>query len=97
MNDPPQAIEPSDGPGGKRDAPWPEPRQAWWTIFGLGLVTTSAQLDLSIVSLLVQSIKRDLGIADSQMSLLLGFSFAFFYSLVGLPISFRQPFGHSIA
>lgn len=67
--------------------PWPQPRQAWYTVFVLGLVTTFAQLDLAIVSLLVQPIKRDLGITDFQMSLVLGFSFAVFYTLIGLPIA----------
>lgn len=90
MNDPGQtaAAPPRRAAEAVPDTPpWPQPRQAWYTVFVLGLVTTFAQLDLSIVSLLVQPIKRDLQISDFQMSLVLGFSFAVFYTLIGLPIA----------
>jgi len=87
MDDPDRTMAAPGGARTAREAPWPQPGQAWYTIFVLGLVTTFAQLDLGIVSLLVQPIKRDLGISDFQMSLVLGFSFAVFYTLIGLPIS----------
>lgn len=87
MNDTAQAASSPTGQDIAKAVPWPQPRQAWYTIFVLGLVATFAQLDLAIVSLLVQPIKRDLQITDFQMSLVLGFSFAFFYTLIGLPIS----------
>lgn len=40
-----------------------------------------------ILSLLVEPIKRDLRITDTQMSLLMGFAFVCFYLLVALPIA----------
>ena len=38
------------------------------------------------MSLLVEPIKRDLVISDTQFSLLHGFAFAIFYTLLGLPL-----------
>jgi MFS family permease len=45
-----------------------------------------AFIDRQIISLMVEPIKADLGINDTQMSLLQGLAFALFYSLLGLPI-----------
>ncbi len=42
-------------------------------------------LDRGILALLVGPIKADLGINDTQMSLLLGFAFASFYAVMGIP------------
>ena len=43
-------------------------------------------IDRQILSLLVGPIRRDLAISDTQMSLLMGFSFALFYTFFGLPL-----------
>jgi MFS family permease len=42
-------------------------------------------LDRGILALLVDPIKADLGISDTQISLLLGFAFASFYAVMGIP------------
>lgn len=46
-----------------------------------------AFVDRQVLALLVQPIRADLEISDTQMSLLLGASFAIFYTLLGLPLS----------
>jgi MFS family permease len=43
-------------------------------------------IDRQILTLLVGPIKRDLKINDTQMSLLMGLSFAVFYTLFGIPL-----------
>src|SRR5262249_39505616 len=43
-------------------------------------------IDRQILTLLVGPIKRDLAISDTQMSLLMGLSFAVFYTLFGIPL-----------
>ncbi|HVS15145.1 MAG TPA: MFS transporter [Thermoanaerobaculia bacterium] len=43
-------------------------------------------IDRQILSLLVGPIRRDLGISDTEMSLLMGFSFAVFYTFFGIPM-----------
>lgn len=44
-------------------------------------------LDRGIVNLLVPDMKRDLGLSDTKISLLLGFAFVLFYAILGLPIA----------
>jgi MFS family permease len=64
---------------------WPAPRVVWYTVFVLALTVMFAQLDVTIMSLLVRPIKHDLGLTDMQISLLLGAAFAIFYTFIGLP------------
>ena len=44
-------------------------------------------LDRGIINLLIEPIKRDLGISDTQMGLITGLAFATFYLVLGLPIA----------
>lgn len=53
----------------------------------LALVRMSAQLDLGILSLLVEPIKKDMHLSDSQIALLLGLAFAVFYLGLGVPLA----------
>lgn len=48
---------------------------------------TVAFIDRQILSLLIQPIKDDLGISDTQIGLLAGLAFAIFYSFIGIPIA----------
>ena len=66
---------------------WPGPTQAWYAVFVLALGLMVTYLDRGILSLLVEPIKRDLHINDTQMSLLIGFAFICFYLIVALPIA----------
>src|SRR5690242_3960499 len=43
-------------------------------------------IDRQILALIVKPIKTDLQITDFQISLLMGFSFVFFYTLFGIPL-----------
>src|SRR5512145_1447127 len=67
--------------------PWPSPRQAWYgvTIFALTVMTLFGSQGL--MGLLMQSIKVDLGLTDTEVSLLVGFAAAAFNALASLPIS----------
>ena len=44
-------------------------------------------IDRQVITLLVAPIRADLGISDTQMSLLMGFAFAIFYVTMGVPIA----------
>ena len=59
---------------------------AWYVVALLLLAYTLSFIDRMILSLLVGPIRADLGISDTQMSLLMGLAFAIFYSALGLPI-----------
>jgi len=68
------------------EAGYPQPSYAWYVVSVLTVGYVFSFLDRQILALLVEPIKRDLGITDTQMSLLLGLAFAIFYTLLGIPI-----------
>lgn len=62
-------------------------RSPWLQILALALVGLFAVVDRQILVLLIEPVKRDLGISDTEVSLLVGGAFALFYSVLGLPLS----------
>jgi len=64
----------------------PSPAYAWYIVALLLVAYTLSFIDRMILSLLVGPIRADLGISDTQMSLLMGFAFAIFYSALGIPL-----------
>ena len=67
-------------------SPYPAPARAWVTVTILMLAYVLSFIDRQILNLLVGPIRRDLAISDTEMSLLMGFSFALFYTLCGIPL-----------
>ena len=63
------------------------PLYSWYVVGVLMLAYVCSFVDRQVMALMVPAIRRDLGISDTQMSLLMGLSFALFYSLLGLPIA----------
>ncbi|TFH66192.1 MAG: MFS transporter, partial [Gemmatimonadales bacterium] len=63
------------------------PAYTWYVVAILTLANVSSYADRQILTLLVGPIRRDLAISDTQMSLLLGASFALFYTVLGFPIA----------
>lgn len=59
---------------------------AWWTLAILVVAFVFSFIHRIVIGLLVDPIKADLGLTESQMGLLLGLAFAVFYALLGLPI-----------
>lgn len=59
---------------------------SWYVVAVLTLAYVFSFVDRQIMSLLVGPIRRDLQISDTQMSLLMGLSFAVFYTLFGIPL-----------
>jgi MFS family permease len=57
---------------------------SWYAVGVLTLANISSFIDRQILSLLVKPIKRDLHLSDTEMSLLMGLSFAIFYTLFGV-------------
>ena len=58
----------------------------WMVVAILMVAYVFSFVDRQILNLLVGPIRRDLGISDTQMSLLMGFSFAIFYTILGIPL-----------
>jgi MFS family permease len=65
---------------------YPSGGYAWYVVGVLTLAYIVSFIDRQILSLLVGPIQRDLGIGDTQLSLLMGLSFAVFYTLFGIPL-----------
>ena len=66
--------------------PWPSSARGWYAIAILLVAFIFSFIDRTIIALLVEPIKRDLGISDFGIGLLQGLAFAIFYALVGIPI-----------
>ena len=62
------------------------PARYWYVTGVLMLAYMVSYVDRSILTLLVEPIRRDMGFSDIQISLLHGLAFALFYSLMGFPI-----------
>src|SRR5262245_15901959 len=68
------------------EQPYPSAAYAWYVVGVLTLVYVFSFIDRQILNLLVRPIRRDLGISEVQMSLLMGMSFAVFYTFFGIPL-----------
>jgi MFS family permease len=62
-------------------------RRGWYTVYMTGIVAIMSQVDRGILALFVQPMKRDFHLSDTQVSILLGFAFTFFYVVGGPPLS----------
>jgi len=65
---------------------WPSPSRGWYVVGVLFIAYTFSFIDRQIIVLMVGPIKQDLGLSDTQISLLHGMAFAVFYTLFGLPL-----------
>ncbi|WP_079200857.1 MFS transporter [Pseudomonas sp. CC6-YY-74] len=65
---------------------YPSNSRAWATVAILMVAYVLSFIDRQILNLLVAPIRRDLMISDTQMSLLMGLSFALFYTVCGIPL-----------
>ncbi|MEZ5505027.1 MAG: MFS transporter [Gammaproteobacteria bacterium] len=65
---------------------YPGAVRAWFTVFILMLAYVLSFVDRMILNLLVGPIKADLQLTDTEMSLLMGLSFALFYTICGIPL-----------
>lgn len=58
----------------------------WYLVFALLIINALAAIDRNLLNLLAPAIKADLQISDARMGLLLGASFALFYTLAAIPM-----------
>lgn len=61
--------------------------RAWYGIWLIALVTLLANIDRHVITLLVEPMKADLHLSDTQLSLVIGTVFSLSYMVAGLPIS----------
>ena len=65
---------------------WAPPAAAWYTATILLFAYTVAFIDRAVLSMLVEPMRRDLSINDTQVGLLAGFAFVIFYVGLGVPL-----------
>ena len=65
---------------------YPAAGYAWYMVILLTLAYICSFIDRYMLGLLVEPIKADLNLTDTQLGLLLGPAFAIFYATMGLPL-----------
>ena len=67
--------------------PYARPFYRWYMVGLLAVAYAVSYIDRLIISLMVDPIKADLLLSDTQVSLLIGLSFALFYTTTAIPIA----------
>ncbi len=65
---------------------YPKPAYAWYMVVLLTIAYVFSFVDRYVLGLLIEPIKADLQLTDTQIGLLLGPAFAIFYATMGLPL-----------
>lgn len=61
--------------------------RAWWAVVVLVLAYTLSYVDRMVIALMVEPLRADFGLSDTQISLLQGLAFAAFYTTLSIPIA----------
>ncbi|GJM04561.1 MAG: MFS transporter [marine bacterium B5-7] len=63
------------------------PNYRWYVLLILGLTYASSYMDRQILSILLEDLKLEFSLSDTQLGLLSGIAFAVFYASLGIPIA----------
>src|SRR6202161_3902739 len=76
-----------DAAASSDSSPYPSSFAAWYSVAVLMLMYIFSFIDRTTISLIVEPMKRDLQISDTQIGMLQGLAFALLYTFLGLPIA----------
>jgi len=79
--------EASPNAAAAEDAGWPSSIYSWFVVGILLLAYTNSFIDRQILTLLVEPIRNDFAISDTQFSVLTGLAFSATYTIAGLPFA----------
>jgi len=65
---------------------YPNPKYGWYVVIVLTLNYINSYIDRQFINLVVEPIKADFVLSDTQVSLLMGFAFGIFYAIMGIPL-----------
>ena len=65
---------------------WPSQKYGWYVTFVLLIGFTFSFVDRQVLNLLVEPIREDLQVSDTQISFLQGFAFVITYVTMSVPI-----------
>jgi MFS family permease len=68
----------------------------WWPVALLSLLYVISLTDRLILAILIQPLKLDLHLSDTQVALLIGSSFGFFYAVIGVPVAWAIDRGNRL-
>jgi MFS family permease len=92
-----RTAEPTEAAGEALPPAEAQQKGSWYTVFMLAIVVMLAQIDRNVITLMVEPMKRDLDLSDTEVSLLIGLAFTVCYVMFGPPIAriadrgFRKP------
>jgi MFS family permease len=75
------------GEGAPAAQAWPSAKVQRRTLFVLTVVVMFTVLDRQVMALMIEPMKQDFGVTDTQAALLLGAAFSLTYAIAGLPIA----------
>jgi predicted MFS family arabinose efflux permease len=64
------------------------PFHSWYTLGLLTLIYLCHAVDRSVISIVLEPLKQEFGISDSQVGILTGLAYATLYALAGIPIGY---------
>jgi MFS family permease len=68
------------------ESSYPDRRRAWWLVLVLALAGVVSVIDRTLLSVVVDPVRADLGLSEVQIGLLQGLAFGLFYATVGVPL-----------
>ena len=82
-----QSPEPASAIVDGGSTPWPSPFQAWFAVAVIGMTVMTIFGNGAMIGLLMQSIKMDLQLTDTEVSLVVGFAASALTACASLPVS----------
>lgn len=84
-----------DAPGGASttkapivgEQQWPPRKDAYYSLIVMTIVVMFTVIDRQIMSVMIEPMKQDFQVSDTQISLLIGAAFSITYGIAGLPIA----------
>jgi MFS family permease len=76
----------ASAPAPAESLPWPPRKDAYYSLFVMTIVVMFTVLDRGVLALLIDPIKHDFGITDTQAALLIGAAFSLPYGIVGVGV-----------
>ncbi len=70
------------------------PRWRYWTLFLLVLMAIFSMVDKMLITTMLDPIKHDFGLDDTELGLLTGISFSLFFALAGIPLGIAADRGN---
>lgn len=85
----PEPVEAGADSGGPPAGPqpWPTRRSAYYSLFVMTVVVMFTVIDRQILALMIEPMKADFHISDTQVAFLIGAAFSITYGIAGIPIA----------